>query len=262
MPALDLHGTGTLATRPERTPPLDDGPRFAGPGTELTPDDINDLWGNPRGLLTALGGDPDDDDDALANAIDAVLAAKISAGETLDRLADGDGFVRMTSSERTKLASLAVFAGATVSQITDASANGRSLISASDYAAMRSLLALVVGTNVQAYDQDLKSGLTVNAQSAAYTAVRGDANGTIYHPSSDNNARTFTIPANATVAYPVGTTLTFVNDVNTVTIAIASDTLVLAGSGGIGSRTLAANGVATAVKVAATRWYISGAGLS
>ena len=39
--------------------------------------------------------------------------------------------------------------------ISDASANGRSLIKAVDYAAMRALLALVVGTNVQAWDGDL-----------------------------------------------------------------------------------------------------------
>jgi len=85
MPAFDLHGTGTVSTRPERTPPLDAGPRFAAPDTELTPDDINDVWGNLRGLLQALGGDPDDDDDALKNAATAALAACIQAGETLAR---------------------------------------------------------------------------------------------------------------------------------------------------------------------------------
>lgn len=107
MPAFDLHGTGTVSTRPERTPPLDAGPRFAAPDTELTPDDINDVWGNLRGLLQALGGDPDDDDDALKNAATAALAACIQAGETLARITDGGGFVRMTSAERTKLAALA-----------------------------------------------------------------------------------------------------------------------------------------------------------
>jgi hypothetical protein len=39
-----------------------------------------------------------------------------------------------------------------VADITDASANGRSLMSAADYSAMRTLLGLVIGTNVQAYD--------------------------------------------------------------------------------------------------------------
>ncbi len=101
-----------------------------------------------------------------------------------------------------------------------------------------------------------------NSKSAAYTTVLGDANTHIYHPSSDNNPRTFTIDSNANVAYPVGTFITFVNEINTVTIAITSDTLVFAGSGSTGSRTLAANGMATALKVASTRWYISGTGLT
>jgi hypothetical protein len=47
-----------------------------------------------------------------------------------------------------------------------------------------------------------------------------------------------------------------------VTIAITSDTLRLAGGTSTGTRTLAANGMATAVKVAATTWYINGTGLT
>jgi hypothetical protein len=64
------------------------------------------------------------------------------------------------------------------------------------------------------------------------------------------------------VAYPIGTTLTFVNEVNTVTIAITSDTMTLMGSGATGSRTLAASGIATALKITATKWVISGSGLT
>lgn len=109
---------------------------------------------------------------------------------------------------------------------------------------------------------NLTPNIPVSSKSAAYTTVLSDANTAIYHPSSDNNARTFTIDSNANVAYPVGTTLTFINDINTVTIAITSDTLVFSGPNSTGSRTLSAGGMATAVKVASTRWYISGAGLS
>jgi len=109
---------------------------------------------------------------------------------------------------------------------------------------------------------NLTSNVPVNSQSAAYTAVLADANTCIFHPSSDNNARTFTIPANASVAYPVGTTLTFVNKINTVTISITTDTLTLAGPGTTGSRTLAANGMATAMKISSTEWIISGPGLT
>ena len=102
----------------------------------------------------------------------------------------------------------------------------------------------------------------VNSQSTAYTLVLADSGKTILHPISDNNARTFTIPDNGSVAYPVGTVITFVNLINTVTIAITTDTMYLSGAGTTGSRTLAAYGVASAVKVASTTWVISGNGLT
>lgn len=103
-----------------------------------------------------------------------------------------------------------------------------------------------------------------NSQSAAYTLVLSDSGKSIYHPSADTTARTWTIPANATVAFPVGTAVAFINDTSagTITIAITSDTLVLAGAGTTGSRTLAANGMATAIKMTSTRWMISGSGLT
>lgn len=106
-------------------------------------------------------------------------------------------------------------------------------------------------------------GLPISSKSTDYTAVLGDANTALLHPTADNNSRTFTIPANASVAYAVGTMLTFINQINTVTIAITSDTLVLDSSGSTGSRTLAANNKATALKVASTVWTICGtAGLT
>jgi hypothetical protein len=103
-----------------------------------------------------------------------------------------------------------------------------------------------------------------NSKSIDYTLVLGDAGKHIYHPVADTTGRTWTIPANASVAYPVGTTLTFVNDLGagTITLSITSDTLVFAPSGGTGSRTLAAAGVATALKMTSTRWIISGSGIT
>ena len=102
----------------------------------------------------------------------------------------------------------------------------------------------------------------VNAQSVNYTTVLADAGKAIYHPIADNNARTFTIPANASVAYTIGTVISFVNLINTVTIAITTDTMYLAGPGTTGSRTLAAYGCCTALKVDTTTWIISGTGLT
>jgi hypothetical protein len=103
-----------------------------------------------------------------------------------------------------------------------------------------------------------------NSQSAAYTLVLGDSGKHIFHPSADTTARTFTIPANSSVAYPIGTALTFINqnDAGVVTIAITTDTMRLSPAGTTGSRTLAANGSATCIKVTATEWLISGSGLT
>ncbi len=109
----------------------------------------------------------------------------------------------------------------------------------------------------------LYSGIPLTSKTSSnLTTVLADANTGWLHPSSDNNPRTFTIDANATVAYPVGTTLTFINEINTVTISITSDTLVLAGAGSTGNRSLAAMGIATAVKKTSTSWLISGVGLT
>ena len=101
-----------------------------------------------------------------------------------------------------------------------------------------------------------------NSEIVNYTTVLSDAGKFIFHPSTDNNARTFTIDSNANVAFPVGTVISFVNMINTVTIAIAADTMTLAGTGTTGSRTLAANGTCTALKVGTTSWIISGTNLT
>ena len=102
-----------------------------------------------------------------------------------------------------------------------------------------------------------------NSQSAAYTAVLSDSGKHIFHPASDANARTFTIPANASVAYPIGTVISFSNMTSqVVTIAITSDTMYLGGQGTTGNRSLAQYGVANALKITSTSWIITGTGLT
>lgn len=118
------------------------------------------------------------------------------------------------------------------------------------------------GTQFHIVANGFNMPIAPNSQSVAYTTVLTDAGKFVLHPTADNNPRTFTIDSNANVAYPVGTAITFVNLINTVTIAITSDTLIAAGSGSTGSRTLTANGTATALKVTSTSWMISGSGLS
>ena len=101
-----------------------------------------------------------------------------------------------------------------------------------------------------------------NAQSGSYTLVLGDSGKHIYHALGDG-AATYTIPANSSVAYPVGTAVTFINlSATSISIAITTDTMYLSSAGTTGTRTLAQYGSATAIKVTSTAWLISGSGLT
>jgi hypothetical protein len=115
----------------------------------------------------------------------------------------------------------------------------------------------VDGTNAVGY-----LTIPINSKDVDYTLVLGDSGKSILHPSTDTNNRTFLIPANSSVAFPIGTAVSFLNMANTVTIAITTDTMYLSGSGTTGSRTLAQYGAATAVKMTSTTWMISGSGLT
>jgi hypothetical protein len=104
-----------------------------------------------------------------------------------------------------------------------------------------------------------------SATTTTATLAIGDAGKHIYVTTT---GQTITIPAASSVPYPIGTTITFIagSSATTVSIAITTDTLRLAGSASTGTRTLAANGMATAVKVSglssAGVWYINGTGLT
>ena len=97
-------------------------------------------------------------------------------------------------------------------------------------------------------------GLPVNSPAGAYSLVLSDQGGLVALATGG-----LTIPANASVAFPIGTTIAVYNNSgSSQSIAITSDTLRLAGTGTTGTRTLAARGLATLVKVAATEWVASG----
>lgn len=105
-------------------------------------------------------------------------------------------------------------------------------------------------------------GAPRNRQDSSYTLVLADAGKSIVGYGS-TTSQTWTIPANSSVAYPIGTTIVFCNMRSVAcSIAITSDTLYQAGTGATGTRTLAAYSMATAIKVDTTNWLISGAGLS
>ncbi len=146
---------------------------------------------------------------------------------------------------------LPYFTGVATAGVTTLTATARSLLDDATVGDMRTTL-----------DVGQLGVILQNSQSAAYTTVASDRGKHIIHPSTDNNTRTFTIDSNANVPYPVGTMITFVNEINSITIAITSDTMTLMGLGSTGSRTLAANGIATALKVGTTKWVISGTGLT
>lgn len=104
-----------------------------------------------------------------------------------------------------------------------------------------------------------------NVQTGSYTLVLADSGKHIYRASG--SAATWTIPAASSVAYPIGTALTFINlSATSVSIAITTDTMYLSSAGTTGTRTLAQYGSATAIKVSGTSssgvWVISGSGLT
>lgn len=156
-----------------------------------------------------------------------------------------------------------------IQQRTDTAANwtsGNPTLSAGEFGFESDTGLFKIGDGSTAWASFKYAGsiLPMRSLSAAHTTVLHDAGKILFHPSADTTARTWTIDSNANVPYPVGTVLTFINQNagGVITIAITSDTLRLAGAGTTGSRSLAANGVATAVKVTSTEWIISGTGLT
>lgn len=220
--------------------------------TRLTGDAVTDLaalheyvWALFRVVFLERGGLVQGDD------IGGLAGTDIIATDDIQNFAVTLGKMQQIASDRILGRASA---GPGIIELLTCTATGRALIACANEAAMRTLLDVLSAAESKAIAQ--------NPQSANYTLVLADANKHILHPSSDNNARTFTIPANSSVAYAIGTPITFVNEINTVTIAINSDTLTLAGAGSTGSRTLAANGMATALKTGSTKWVINGTGLS
>lgn len=125
--------------------------------------------------------------------------------------------------------------------------------------------ANVLGGPLSVNGANVSNEIPANAQSTAYTTVLADQGRMIKHPSADTTARIWTIAAHSSVAYPLGTAITFANlhGAGTITITITTDTLVWAGQSSYttGNRTLPADCNATAVYVDTGVWQISGPGL-
>lgn len=99
-----------------------------------------------------------------------------------------------------------------------------------------------------------------NSQTSNYQLVLADRGKQVL---MNGTSLTLTVPANSSVAFPIGTTIMIVNtNTTSLTIAITTDTMTLANSTTTGSRTLARNGVASLTKIGSTSWLISGSGLT
>lgn len=105
-------------------------------------------------------------------------------------------------------------------------------------------------------------GIPISSKSADYGLVLADNGTCIYHPIADDNPRTITIPAEGSINFPLGASITIYNDQNTLSLAITSDVLVWLPTGTTGTRTIAEFGQCTIVKVASARWTVSGVGLT
>ena len=123
------------------------------------------------------------------------------------------------------------------------------------------------GTSGQAITTDGSGNLTfstlgyINApQSTNTTLALTDQGKHIYF--SGGSTATLTVPTNASVAFPIGTTILVVNDNSgNLTISGAGVTFQLA-NGATGNRTVATKGMATLLKVDTDTWYVCGAGVT
>lgn len=100
-----------------------------------------------------------------------------------------------------------------------------------------------------------------NQQAVSYTTVAGDAGWEIYHVST--SPHTFTIAANASVPYLIGTCIMLTNEPagGTITIAMGgSDFLYFYGD--TGPRSLGPASSAVACKKTTNSWYINGYGIT
>jgi hypothetical protein len=96
---------------------------------------------------------------------------------------------------------------------------------------------------------------TLNNQTGTtYAPVLGDAGKLV--TLSNASAITVTIPANASVAFPIGTVVNFMQiGVGQATIAITSDTL---NNPGLTAKTRVQWSTITATKITSTIWVLSG----
>ena len=102
-------------------------------------------------------------------------------------------------------------------------------------------------------------GTPQNAQAGTYGILMSDIGKDLYFTAT----ATVTIPANGTIAVPIGSIIQLsVDATHVLTIAITTDTLRWVPSNTTGSRTLTGPAQCVIQKKTATEWWVSGLGLS
>lgn len=216
---------------------------------------INDTTATRAILKNSLGATLLDIDPVSLTSAGGTIVSSINVSGGTTGLTTSGGPI--TSSGTITIAgTLAVANGGTGST---SATTARNALSAAKSGANTDITSLSDGTTVAAGGTIAAAsigfrGLPINSQTAAYELVLTDAG---KHISITTGG--ITIPANASVAFPIGTIVTIYNNSSsTQSLAITTDTLRWAGTTSTGTRTIAAYGFATVVKVETTVWAASG----
>lgn len=101
-----------------------------------------------------------------------------------------------------------------------------------------------------------------NYTNTSFTIALSDRGKHIY--TANGTSQTITIANNSSVAFPIGTAISIVNQgAGTITVARGSGvSLYLAANSTSADRSIATYGMATILKVGTNTWFINGAGVS
>ena len=124
-------------------------------------------------------------------------------------------------------------------------------------ALMRGASLSVTGNTATVTTANYQIGYRDLPQITTFTTLVADAGGKHYYGSG-----TITIPASGTLNFAIGTAILIIASASTTISPAGGVTLIQAGTGSTGARTMAQYGEASLVKVASDTWYISGSGLS
>lgn len=152
---------------------------------------------------------------------------------------------------------LSVSAASTFGAAVSITAGGAAITGAVTVTGTIAVTGIVTSNSIELGFRDVPQ----NPQSAAYTLALTDRGEGIYYTGA---AAVITIPANVTIAFPIGAIVTLVNDGSgTLTLTRAAGvTMKWAGTGANSDRSLAIAGIATFIKVGTNTWFVSGVGLT